>query len=211
MAITFPRSMPTDKFESATFELVRNDAINRAGGRISSHGLFDPYWSFKATTIPLYADDRAKWRAWSMSLKGAANAFLAFDPECVYPLAYGESVLNLARAAGGAFDGTATVAGTTATTISLSGLPADYVASVGDNVSVQLTTGRRTLHVVQEQKTGESDGTISLAIEPPVIGTVSLAQPAQLVRATCTMKLASFSAPAAGGLASPVSFEAVEG
>ncbi|ETR75070.1 hypothetical protein X566_20160 [Afipia sp. P52-10] len=211
MAITFPRAMPTDKFETSAFELVRNEAINRAGGRIISHELFDPYWSFKATTIPLYAADRARWRSWALSLKGAANPFLAFDPESVYPLTYGAAVLQLARAVGGAFDGTATVTTTTATTISLSGLPANYEASVGDNVSIQLTTGRRTLHVVQEPVTGSAGGTITLSVEPPVIGTVALVQSAQLVRATCTMRLVNFSAPAAGALASPISFEATEG
>lgn len=214
MTLTFPRELPSGEFENVfencDFELVRQDAVNRAGGRLLTNALFDPYWRAKVTTVALDRRERARWQAWNLSLKGAKNAFLMYDPDRQHPLAYGKAVLGLPRASGGLFDGTATIDAVTPTTATLSGLVANYLASDGDHVSIQLTTGRRTVHMVQEPVAASSGGVVTLLVEPPIIGTVSLVQPAQLVRARCTMRMVSFSAPATENPAA-ITFEAVEG
>jgi hypothetical protein len=217
MTISYPRSFPTAGFQTpCSFELMRNEAVNRVGSnQVQSMELYDPYWSAKFTTHPLYKADRSLWRAWVLSLKGSTKTFYAYDPDTEYPIAYpltaaGDSTLPALRYGGSAFDGTCTLVSNAAGTLTLSGLPVSYVFTPGDHVSIGMSGGQRSLHVVTEALTGSSTGTATIAVEPPVRSGADTGVAVQLVRATCIMVLVpgTFSAPS--GVLAPVSFEAMQ-
>jgi hypothetical protein len=211
MTIIYPRPFPTLRFNNCDFALVRVDAVNRSlGGNIDAFELAEPYWSMNAATVNLSIADRGRWQAWAASLKGS-KTFYAFDPDKVYPAAYGPAVLNLIRYGGGAFDGTATLTATAPGTISLSDLPANFAHTWGDHVSIGMSGGGRSLHVIQADAAGGAGGTSTVAVEPPVIADADFTAAVQLVRPTCIMKLVpgSFKAPGSG-LAAPVSFQGVQ-
>ena len=213
MTITYPRSFPTTQFTyPCDFKLMRGDAVNRSyGGRVDAMELADPYWSMKATTIDLDGPTRAIWRAWNATLKGSTKRFYAFDPDSVYPNAYGAGVLNLTRHGGGSFDGTCTLTGTTAGSLSLSNLPDNFVFSIGDNISIGMSGSQRSLHLITEAVTGNSSGVATVSVEPPVRAGADNSAAVQLVKATCIMVMVpgTFSA-STQDYASPISFEAVQ-
>jgi hypothetical protein len=212
MTILFPREMPTFGFDNCDFDLKRVDAVNRSnGGAIDAIELAEPYWSMTAKTVNLSIADRGRWQAWKASLKGS-KTFYAFDPDKVYPAAYGKAVLALLRYGGAAFDGTARLTGTTAGAISIADLPPNFAFTWGDHVSIGMSVGtRRSLHVIQADVAGSNLGTATVAVEPPVRAGADLAAAVQLVRPTCIMKLVpgSFSAPGSGR-AAPVSFQGAQ-
>lgn len=204
--------MPTKAFSQCDFTLTRGDAVNRSyGGRVDAMELTDPYWSAKMTTIILEQKERLLWRAWNASLKGSTKKFYAYDADSRFPAAYGSGFGSLLRHDTTAFDGTCTLTATAVGSISLSDLPDDYVFSPGDYISIGMTGGQRSLHVVTEPLTGESDGTATVPVEPPVRAGADVSAPVQLVEATCIMVMVpgSFSAPSQD-MFSPVSFQAVQ-
>src|SRR5262245_55720332 len=115
MAITYPRDFPVgyDCFVSGHFSLVARDAINETrGGAILSMEFGDAHWEASFETRAFPRTDRAVWQAWWATLRSHFS-FLGYDPEKRFPLNYGKAVLNLLRAGGGAFDGTAIVTSVT--------------------------------------------------------------------------------------------------
>jgi hypothetical protein len=212
VTINYPRDFPTKSFKSCDFKLMRSDAVNRSyGGRVDAMELTDPYWQMTATTSVLLPPQRALWRAWNASLKGSTKTFYAFDPDTRYPQNYGASVLNLMRAGGGSFDGTCTLTATTTSSLSLSTLPANYSVAVGDYVSIQMSIGTRSLHIVTEPIVASAGGVVTVSVEPPVRTGAILSAFVQLVEAKCLMVMApqSFSSPASE-YSSPISFQGVQ-
>lgn len=216
MAITYPRQFPTglDCFVLGHFFLAPRDAVNETrGGAILSMEFADAHWEAVYETQPFKRVERAVWQAWWASLR-SHFPFLAYDPEKRFPLNYGKAVLELPRAGGGAFDGTALVTAATATTISLSLLPANFVVLVGDHISLALSDGRRGLHQVLEQVTGSAGGAVTVTVEPRVrtAQVVGGSTVANMVKPLCEMfiKPGTFAAPMNLIERTPVSFEAVQ-
>lgn len=214
MAITYPLPFPTGAgFLEGEFTLGEVQAVNTLrSGAVQAMELGDSLWSGRFVTSLCDARQRGRWQAWKAALNGSIGTFVAYDPEKQYPLAYGESVLALLRAGGGAFDGTGTLAAWTATTLQISGLPAAYQAADGDMVSFPWNGGR-ALHMVVGDTAASAGGVLNVTVMPPVrtapapAGSASVA----LVRASCLMRLkpGTFSAPASRARRS-VSFEGVQ-
>src|SRR4051812_1029357 len=136
MTITFPRPFPAIAgFRAVDFDLVDPSAVNdlRGGSSIGVE-LADCYWTASFELKLSNAAERAEWRAWAATLR-AIRKFFAFNPDRAYPIAYGSGVLNLLRAVGGGFDGTATLIGSSSGSLTISTLPANYQFTVGDHVS----------------------------------------------------------------------------
>lgn len=214
MTITFPRSFPFtgDRlFQQGDLSLRRGIAQNQVGGGIQTIELADPLWIGTYQTPPLIASKRAQWQAWNLSLREGQNLFFGYHPLRQYPLAYGSKVLTLTRAGAGAFDGTATLASVTTNGIVISNLPANYVATIGDLISIPMTGSGRSLHMVLEAATASPSGNLSVNVEPFIrttgvnIGSATV----QMVRASCLMaiKPGSFTSPDGAG-PQPVSFQA---
>ncbi|MFG1304149.1 hypothetical protein V5F34_08420 [Xanthobacter autotrophicus] len=212
MAIIYPRETPGRAFQSVDFKLLEIAVSNTLqNGAVQTMDLGDPLWTATFRTPVLLAQDRQTWQAWAMSLR-RGRKFLAFDPEKEFPAAYRATVLNMTRAIGGAFDGSATLGAVTATTVQVLGLPALYQARAGDMLSFPWN-GVRALHQVVEDAAANSSGIATLSVEPPVRLNPAPAASAtvDLVKPACVMLLkpGTFSAPASYD-PQPVSFEAVQ-
>lgn len=213
MAITYPRSLPAGRwFETADFKLGEMASTNTLrSGAIQTMELGEALWSGVFRTFAIEAKDRQMWQAWAMSLR-LGKTFLAFDPEKEFPAAYGEDVLDLLRAGGGAFDGTATLSAYTATSVTLVGLPASYQAKAGDMLSFPWSTVR-ALHQAIEDGAASAAGVVTLSVEPPVRTSPApgVSATVDLVRPACVMQMKPGTFTAPGGFErQPVSFEAVQ-
>lgn len=214
MTISYPRPFPSiARFrETPAFHApADNVAMNRLyGGGIQTAELAEPLWQASYATPNLSAVDRAIWRAWAGTLRGG-RTFFGYDPGQPYPLAYGAGYASLTRHAGGAFDGTATLAAFAAGTLGLSNLPSTYLVSVGDYVSVARSNSQRSLHQATEAVAAIA-GAVTIPVDPPVPADVTVsAITVQLVKATAIMVLKPGTFAAPSGLSPmPVSFEAIQ-
>lgn len=213
MAITYPRPFPDSlRFAKSQMTLTRQmSTITLEGGGVQTAEMGEPLWRLSATTEPLRWSGRRQLAAWHASLAGSRR-ILAYDWVGSYPIAYGAAVLGLTRAGGGAFNGTATLTICTATTVTLSGLPAGYVLSAGDRMS-WAWAGVRAYHEAVETVTATAGGVATVTVEPGVRLEPSPAVDAAvaLVRPTCVMMITpdSWDMDESGALA-PASFEAVQ-
>lgn len=168
MAISYPREMLSGGWISElAFDLTSTEAFNRlSSGAVQATEVDEPVWSAKFTTRRLWPADRAALRAWISSLRGGKR-FYAQDLERRYPIAYGAAVLSMTRAGGGTFNGIATLTSATATTVSMSALPASYAFKAGDQLSFPWNSGL-ALHRVLEDVTANSSGVVTVTVDPPV-------------------------------------------
>lgn len=215
MAISYPRSFPAGAlFASVDFQLGDISVQNMLeSGAIQTMEIGPSLWGATWRTVDLQMEDRQKWQAWALTLRGG-RTFLASDPEKAYPAAYGSAVLTLSRAGGGAFDGTCTLVAVTATSVQVSGLPANYTARAGDMLSFPWNNGH-ALHMVVEDTTANSAGAATFRVHPPVkpVPPPNAGSAVRMVQPVCVMKLkpGTFSAPASHEAArQPVSFESVQ-
>lgn len=213
MAITYPRPFPDGlRFFKSQFTLSRQmSTITLENGAVQAAELGEPIWLLSATTEPLRWSGRRALGAWHASLAGSRR-ILAYDWVGSYPIAYGAGVLGLTTAGGGAFTGNAVLSAVTATTISLEGLPAGYIATVGDRLSFAWSA-TRAYHEVVETATANGSGEVTVTVEPavrlspaPTIGAA-----VALVRPTCVMMIVpeSWDMDESGAVGS-ASFEAVQ-
>lgn len=211
--ITFPRDMPPVRIAEVTrFDLQHLVAINQAGGSVQALELGTPIWIAAYVTELLDTKQRAAVQAWWATLKGGVGTFYGWDCFRAYPAAYGAAVIGKPRAAGGTFDGTCTITANGTTTVSLSGLPANYQATDGDMLELPRTGGKISLHQITEATVGAAGGTITVPIEPPALNdTSSPSSVARLVKARCIMvvKPGTLQIPVGAGKR-PASFEAVQ-
>lgn len=214
MAITYPLTFPDGPgFAEGEFTLSVVEAVNTLpSGAVQAMEIGEPLWTARFAAPPCDARQRARWQAWKAALRGSIGTFLAFDPEKAFPLAYGEAVLGLTRAGGGAFDGTASLTAWTASTLTLSTLPATYQAAAGDMVSFPWKGGK-ALHMVVGDTAASAGGVLTVTVMPPVRLSPAPAAGAvvDLVRPSCLMRIrpGSFSAPARREK-QPVVFEGVQ-
>lgn len=213
MAITFPRPYPAGiAFAKSQFTLARQDVVTQTqGGALQVMDVGEPLWTLSAVTEPLRWSRRREFAAWHASLRGGRR-ILAYDHVGSYPITYGAAVLSLVRAAGGGFDGTATLSGASTSSLSLAGLPAGYQAAAGDRLSFPWN-GVLAYHEVAEPAVADGAGALTVNVEPPVrLGPApSVGAVIALVRPPCVMivKPDTFSLDEGPALA-PVSFEAVQ-
>lgn len=187
MALTFPRDLPAVRFMPGRFvPEYRHASATTHGGTPQAAELAPTLWSMHYETAPLSEADAEIMRAWLSSLRGGIKKFKAYDPMRRFPLLNQAGFGALTRHAGGAFDGTVTInsAGGTLDTITISTLPSTFAISIGDMISVNYASGRRTLHRAVEATTA-SAGVATITIEPVlfpspqvgVAGAATLASP----------------------------------
>jgi hypothetical protein len=200
VTLSYPLAFPSiARFrDTPSFKLNEALAVNRSGaGELELMELADAAWSARWQTPVLTDAHRAAWTAWRMALTGGAG-FLGYDPGRPWPLAYGASVLDLTRAGGGAFDGTAKLTAFDALTVQLSTLPASYIVTAGDRVSLVRPSSQRSLHEVIEAVTANGSGVATASVMPPLPDDLVLNSTAvQLVRPTAVFILTpgTFEAP----------------
>lgn len=202
MAITvlpFP-DLPYEEFDLVP---VNTQQISSMQDRTTETADFGTaYWSL--TTARTGKLTRSELDIADAFLQEASLGKTVFECHCVYrprPAAYGATPLSGTRAAGGVFDGTATLdAVTDSRTIVVSGLPAGFAVNRSCLVEIRKSETVRSLHRVMEAATADGGGQITLSILFPLA--TSVFTPANSIvnfeRPSCLMKLMpGFSAPKA--------------
>jgi hypothetical protein len=99
------------------------------------------------------------------------TCFVCHDHFRPRPVAYAGSPLGGIRAAGGAFNGTATLQSVSnSRQIVVSGLPANFALKARDNIEIRKTANinAKSLHVIQSDVTASAGGIATIAIEYPL-------------------------------------------
>lgn len=187
MAITYPRTLPLDGlFRSVRMQPRFNTMTAGLNSPIVEYA--PAQWVAEFVTTPLTPPQRRMWEAWINSLRGGVNLFYAWHPGTPLPAAYPDGFGGVTRHGSTTlFDGTATVTGTTTSTIALSGLPSTMNLRAGDKIGLIQGTNR-SLHILLEDAVAAA-GVVTVTVTPPVPTAVFTAPSAQLVRPVCKMVL----------------------
>ena len=174
MSITYPIDLlPTFPGWTIGFSLrYRQEQSTQASGRVIVKDMGAPLWTLRAMSKMLSPNRLDQWRAELNKLENGLQTFKAYPMSRCYPQAYP----NGSWYTGAGFGGIAALASihTNRKAISLSGLPAGFVLSVGDYISIG-----GDLHQVMEAAT--ADGTPTLpepvnTVLPVVSGTPEVGQ-----------------------------------
>lgn len=204
--------LPAVPFASRRADLVRVVAttpFRDGGGQVVELGT--ARWRIELTTNGLKEREFGLVEAWWDRLRGGLNGFYGTDPGRPYPIDYGAGLLSLTRAAGGAFDGTATVTGLGAYTISLATLPAGLTLKPGDYVGL-IEGDLRGLYRLVTAVTANGSGAVTVTVEPEVLTNLfTTAATANLAQPVCVMQpdLSVWRA-ARTGMRSPITFGGVQ-
>lgn len=209
MALTAPFNLfPGFPGWTTGFDLHwRQEQSTQASGRTVVKDLGAPLWTCRATTKTLSPNNLDYWRARLTALENGMQQFWGYPMSRCYPILYP----NGSWPTGAAFNGNCLLASISSDrrSISLSNLPAGFVLSVGDYVSI----GPGDLHQVMETATASGGGTTGVFEVRPQVwpnrtapAVVSVKQPA------CLMSLVpgSLSSEAQINGWGAVSFQAME-
>lgn len=210
MTITYPRELPDYKLVRATFKLIDGtvSSVSHKGSKINISQIADPTWTLDIETRPMWDHERRVWAVWKNSLRGGLREFVAYD-KTRRPLAY-PSARNPGDISAG-WDGTANVTSLgEAGLLSLSGLPLNYVVSIGDRIGLE-EGGAYGYYEVLEEVVAVA-GSVTVAVVPFLhTGIFTTAATARLWDAKCKFRIdwQSWNEETVGGL-SPVSFTAYQ-
>lgn len=210
MTISFPRTdiMSLVRYSADTqpLQLVsRQEQSRLASGATRGKDLGPALWLGNFTTAPLPNDDASAFEAVLDSLDGIIQPFEACDLRRNLPRAHPDGVCN---------DGVLLSVNANNKALSLSGLAAGQVVSVGDFLSFDFGTNR-ALHRVAETVTANSSGeTAEFEVRPHIRPGWTLS-PATAVtlknpRGIFVMLPGSVSPKTNGGLHTVVSFQAMQ-
>jgi hypothetical protein len=187
-------------------------SLLRSGGTQSVE-YAEPRWRGEFVYFPMGRAEFQRLQAWLDTLRGAGRTFYGYDQLKPFPVSYPGGFGGLARAGGGAFDGTGTVSLLSGSGFTVSTLPSGLMLKAGDMVGL-VEGAKRGLFRLSEDATANEAGVVALSVEPriPPGQSFSSAAIANFVRPACVMTLDPQSARAprkAGGL-SPISFTGIE-
>jgi len=181
MTITYPINLlPGFPGWTSGFSLRwRQEQSTLASGRVLVKDMGSPLWTLRASTKPLSPNNLDAWRARLTSLENGLQTFWGYPTSRCYPIKYP----NGSWPTGSVFNGLTAVLATinaNRKSITLSSLPAGFVLSIGDYISIA-----GDLHQVMEAATA-SGGGVTPAFEirphlwPAVVAgaAVSVKQPA---------------------------------
>jgi hypothetical protein len=167
-----PVAFPDIGSAGISFDLDwRADVQETEGGKeyVALRGV--PRWVMAMRTQRLGRVDAQKFSAFWNALKGGLNTFTMHHPERAYPLAYPTGFDGMVKATSGAFDGTAEVNALTTTSLTLTGLPADFEVTQGDPVGL-VESGKYGLYEAAADATGDADGVLTVTVQPFIATTV---------------------------------------
>jgi hypothetical protein len=207
MAITYPLTtvLSAVGFADQVFQLTSRQEQSRLASGITRGKDFGPaIWVATYTTGNVANDDALAYEAMLNSLDGVIQTFEASDLRRQYPrldplgATYSDGVLHSVNANNKA--------------LSLSGLIAGQVVSVGDYLSFDYTTGR-ALHQVMETVTANGSGvTAEFEVRPFIRTGWSLSATVKLKvpRGIFVMLPGSVSSKISNALYSVISFQAIQ-
>jgi len=216
MAITYPRPLPICAFNGeCSFQLKRNQSRSLTGaGSPNAAEVAPAMWEAKYRTKILGRAAFADVGAWLESLRGGLRTFRATVPRHRWPLAYPRGFSGL-TVSGSPFSGSGTLTsvGSGRDTITVGGLPAGFILSVGDWLSIPVGS-RQRLHRILEGGSASGLGAVNLTVEPvidPAVVTSGDPVPVLFDAPWCDMVLsAPFEMPRDPVRGGSVSFEGLQ-
>jgi hypothetical protein len=156
----------------------RTTATETAGGDdyVSMRGI--PKWRL---SIETHRMDRAEFQrlsAWWNGQYGGISRFTISHPERPFPLSYRSGFDGMEKAGAGAFDGTATINALAANSITVQGLPANFVLKAGDMFGL-IEGGKYGLYENGADVTGSASG-VAVLVPQPFIPTLVFTAAAQV-------------------------------
>lgn len=208
MAISFPRTdiitMVPWSEETAPLDLMSRQEMSRqAGGRTIGKDLGPALWFGSFVTIAMENDDAIAFQAVMNSLDGVVNTFEAYEIRRTMPRLYPTGACN---------NGTLDSVNANNKAITLAGLAAGQVVSVGDFLSFDYD-GNRAFHQAVESATADGSGdTPEFEVRPHLRPGWELAAAVTLKNPKGIFALmpGSVAMRPEGGLRVAVSFQAVQ-
>lgn len=156
MAIVYPRELPGYVLSVGNITFDDNVVFTPSdkGMVINATQFAEPTAKINVTTGLLYPDQVRRWRTWKDSLRGGLQHFVAYDVRYKAPQAYPNPTKI-----------TAAVSGLTRSTISLSGMPANYIMTEGDLIGLE-QNGRFGYYKALETIIGTSGGAVVVPVYP---------------------------------------------
>ncbi|MHB2265655.1 hypothetical protein [Aliihoeflea sp. PC F10.4] len=183
-------NLPDIGWEDVRFDPVQPRNASRMEGRRTEAQTFGtPYWVASYGATFLKPHQYGLMDAFMMRAGDGQEVFRAHDPLRPRPVHY---ILPLSgtRAGGGAFDGTATITARTATSLTISGLPAAFRFRAGDYVEVRKSASLISLHRIMADATANGSGVVTLSIRYPLdLQTFTLPLTANFEKASCLMQI----------------------
>lgn len=158
--------LPSTRVVECTFSLDEGvaGAGYNGGKSFNLSEVRDKTWRVKVETAPLNRADRQVWNAWKLSLRGGMNRFRCFDISQMAPLAYEGAQTPQEIASGWAGTAAVTTLGLSGA-LTLGGVPAGYVAFIGDRVELS-QGGFTALYEIIAPATATSGGALALSVAP---------------------------------------------
>lgn len=195
-------------FADQSFELMARQELGsrQANGSTYGKSFGSGIWQASYVTGPLPNDDAVAYAALLNSLDGVIGTFEACDLRRQYPRLY--------PAGTGANDGTLASVNASTKALSLSGLAAGQVLSVGDYLSFTYGTSRALHQVVQAVTADSSGDTTEFEVRPSIrpgwATSPSTAVKLKLPRGVFSLVPGSVSSKPSGGIHTVVSFQAIQ-
>lgn len=214
MAITYPRDIPDVRFRAPIkFEPLYDQVRAISHGGSPQVGELGPdLWSVQYETVSMREAQASAFEAWLSSLRGGQRFFKAWHPLRQYALAYPRGYAGLMRAAGGSFDGSATLDSISVPldAATLSGLPAGFKFSAGDFISYAHAEGRQRLHRVIEPAVASGLGIATVSVEPRLTPSPPPSAEVALVKPWCVVSLEKSSVSWAAGRRATATFSGTQ-
>ncbi len=214
MALSYPLDILGDwPGWTPKFKLMwRHEQSRQTNGVTRTKDFGEPLWTLKATSRDLSRRELDHWRARLDALGDGINTFKGYPLSRCWPVAYPRG----AWPTGVAFNGlTATVhtIGGDNKSLRVDLLPAGYVVSVGDMLSITYSTSKHGLLRVMETVTADGSGvTPAFEVQPHLPIGVAIDDLVMVKRPYCLMTIVPGSVDDDSGDSGrgKISFEAVE-
>lgn len=183
MAVSYPYALPVLadrlKLQKVSWTIQRNDELSGDGdGRVWQAELAPPLWTATVELCEMDLDLAEAVAALIRKLHGAQESFLLYNPARKYP-----TIDPTGTILGSAY---VTVAATGGNTISLTGLPAGYVISLGDKMSIAYAGSRVAFLEASETVAADGAGTTGpIEVFPHVPVGIQAGQAVTLIRPAC--------------------------
>lgn len=205
--VSDPIAFPDVGVTQFDFTLIDTAKVARMEGRRTETVYdFEPYWRASFSLPPQPNEDIGALRRFLMR----RGTFLAHDHSRPRPIAYAGSPLSGTKAIGGAFNGDAEINDlTTRNAPTITGLPANFVLSVGDTIEFRQSVRVRSLHIVDADVTANASGVATVTLTHPVPDLFNANDTVHLEKPSCVMQVRDKSMPLTV-VNSTFSFDAVE-
>ncbi len=160
--------LPTTQLQECTFTLDDGTARSATrGGFVTITQIYTPFWRASIQSIPLNQAGQQAWTAWKAKLRGGLNRFRAFDISRRTPLNYLGARMPGDIAPGWEGGAVLSAIGENRHQLSFSSVPAGYVASAGDRISLE-RLGKVELVEITDTAVASAGGVLAVSVEPPI-------------------------------------------